>query len=529
MISLFLHLLVLSYGTVNLCGTFKFVPLASVAMWVYVTVILLLRWLPAYVDREVAAGRVPSFIRTQEKFLWGIVVWILLLHAVADPVRLMLPDYADSLPQLLPMLVSLCLYLGLAHPVMFEMYRLFRPILDPKQSSRDFFRARMTVPILFFPPIMFWMLIEDFSGGGMQALVEIKLMAVAPVFFIGLYLISPRLFNWAWRAEDNDNETLEAAIKKVSERAETPVSGIKIWDTFNEPVPNAAVAGLSARYRFVYITRYLLGIFSAGQVESVVAHELGHLKLGHVATYMLYSINLILVSVLFKLSVIAWFPQYYSDSALASLAEVVVFLTLFALTFTALARYSEYQADAFAVAATDAQTFASGLEQLDSMILPLPSIIPHWLLTHPPIQDRIARVRNGPGRKISELLRQARLIRLGLLVLGLVLLVAAISPAKAVFRISDLYDAVQAGNCRLAVSHYSYLPEWLKQHPLVLQEAGRLAAGCGSPLLAAAIAAEVSLGLRVIAVSEVLHHPGSPEVAFDLEVVKLVLKSLDLR
>ncbi len=528
MISLFLHLLVLSYGTVNLCGTLKFMPLASVALWVYLTLLALTRWLPDYVDGEVAAGRVPSFIGTQEKLLWSIVLWVLLLQAVASPAALMMPAWIDSLPQILPMLISLSLYLALARPVMFEMYRWFRPILDPKQSSSDFFRARMTVPILFFPPIMLWMLIEDLNGSGMQALVEIKLMALAPLFFIGLYLISPKLFNWAWRAEDNEDPTLDAAIKKVSQAAETPVSGIKIWDTFNEPVPNAAVAGLSARYRFVYITRYLLGIFSAGQVEGVVAHELGHLRLGHVATYMLYSINLILVSVFGKLGIMVWLPEYYSESTLASLLEMFLFLGIFAVTFTALARYSEYQADAFAAAATNPQVFASGLETLNDMLLPPPAIIPQWLLTHPKIQDRIDRVRHGNGSRITDLLRQARRVRLALLVSGFVLMLAALAPAGDALKISDLYEAVQAGNRRLAVSQYNSLPEWLKTHPMVLQEVGKLAVSSGSPVLSMLVAAEASLGIRSLPVSEILHHAGAPEVAFDFKVMQLVLKSLDL-
>jgi len=528
MISLFLHLLALSYGTVNLCGTLEFMPLASVVAWSGLTILIIMRWLPGYVDAEVAAGRVPSFVKTQEKFFWGIVAWILLLHATADPVGLMLPDYVGVLPQILPMLVSIALYLGLAYPVMFEMYRLFKPVLDQRQSSRDFFRARMTIPILFFPPIMLWMLIEDLNGDGMPALVEIKLMAVAPVFFIALYLISPKLFNFAWRAEDNQYPDLEAAIKKISEQAEAPVSGLKIWDTFNEPVANAAVAGLSARFRYVYITRYLLSLFSAEQVEGVVAHELGHLRLGHVTTYMLYSIVLILVSVFYKLGIIAWFPQYYTESAWVSFAEMLFFLAVFSLTFTALARFSEYQADAFAVTLTDRQNFASGLETLESMTLPPPAVIPGWLLTHPLISDRIERARNGPAQTLPELIRQAGRTRLLLVIFGLAMLAAAFSPAAAVLKISDLHDAVQAGNHRLALSRYNSLPDSLKNHPMVLQETGKLAFGCGSPLLATAIAAETSLGLRFVEVSEILHHAGAPEVALDFEVMKFVLKPLDL-
>ena len=59
MISLFLHLLVLAYGTVNLCGSFKLVPLASTVLWFFATLVIMVRWLPDYVDRETSAGRVP--------------------------------------------------------------------------------------------------------------------------------------------------------------------------------------------------------------------------------------------------------------------------------------------------------------------------------------------------------------------------------------------------------------------------------------------------------------------------------------
>lgn len=526
MISLFLHLLALSYGTVNLCGTLSFMPLAFTALWVYVTLLLLVHWLPDQVDARVASGHIPSFGNAQAIFQWVLVVWILLLQAVADPIRLMFPAYVDSLPQTLPMLVSLFLYIALSRPVMFEMFRLFRPILDLQQTSGDFFRARMAVPILFFPPIMLWMLIEDLTSSGMEALIEVKLMAFAPLFFMGLYLLSPKLFNWAWRAENNQDAVLDATIKSLSERAETPVSGVKIWDTFNEPVPNAAVAGLSKRYRFVYITRYLLSIFTPAQVESVVAHELGHLKLGHVATYMTYSINLILLSVAVKLGVIAYFPDFYSSSTLASLCEILFFLALFGISFTALARYCEHQADDFAAATTDPQTFASGLETLSSMILPPSSIIPQWLLTHPQIQDRIDRARNGTRQKIASLLHRAQVTRYSMLALGLILLIAAASPAVAVFKISDLYDAVQAGNSRLALNLHRSLPEWLKHHPLVLQETGKLAVSSGNLPLAMVIAVEASWGVNPV--SEILHHAGAPEVTLDLKVMKLVLKSLDL-
>ena len=528
MISMFLHLLVLAYGTVTFAGMLNSMPVTFMVVWGYLTLLILVHWLPEYTDNEVNAGRIPSFLKTQEIFQWAIVLWILLLQTFTDPVGLCIPASSTYLPQTLPMLVSLALYIALARPAYFEFYRLFKPVLDLKQTSADFFRARMTVPILFFPPIMMWMLVEDLSSGGIKPLTEVKLMAAAPLFFIALYLLAPKLFNWAWRAEDSNNVELESMLKRLSEKTGLKVAGVKIWDTFNEPVPNAAVAGLLPRYRFVYITRYLLSIFSPQQVEGVVAHELGHLRLGHVNSYMFYSLNLILISIVIKLSILLYFPQFYPDSTVYTAIELLLFMAVFSVSFTALARHCEFQADAFASRMTSSEVFASTLETLNSIILPPPSIIPNWLLTHPQIQDRIDRVKKGTRQEIAELRQSAAGLRRIMMFSGLVLLLLTIAPARAVYKISALSEAVQAGNSVLANELHSSLPEWLKVHPLVLHEAGKSAVNRQHWVTAAAIAAEAEWNIRLIDISQEFHHTGSPEVTFDFKIVKFVLKSLDL-
>jgi Zn-dependent protease with chaperone function len=525
---MFLHLLVLAYGTVTFAGSLSMAPVSFMVIWGYLTLLILVHWLPDHIDAEVAAGRIPSFLKTQEIFQWSLVGWILLLQAAADPAGLSLPALASNLPQTLPMMLSLALYIALAKPVFFEFYRLFKPILDLKQTAADFFRARMTVPILFFPPIMLWMLIEDISSGGVKPLTEIKLMAAAPLFFIILYLMAPKLFNWAWKAEDNDDPELENMLKRLSEKAESKVAGVKIWNTFNEPVPNAAVAGLLPRYRYVYITRYLLGMFSPQQIEGVVAHELAHLRLGHVTSYMFYSLNLILISIAGKLSLLLYYPQYYPDSTLYTAIELLLFIAVFSVTFTALARHCEFQADAFASEITSPEIFASTLETLNSIILPPPSIIPDWLLTHPQIQDRIKRVRDDARQKIIDLRRHASRLRFFMLASGFVMLLLTAMPAGGVNKISEYHEAVKAGNGTLAGELHRSLPDWLKAHPLVLQETGKMAVNSQRWVLATAIAAEAEWNIRLIDGSQVFHHPGSPEVTFDFEIVKFVLKSLDL-
>jgi hypothetical protein len=63
----------------------------------------------------------------------------------------------------------------------------------------------------------------------------------------------------------------------------------------------------------------------------------------------------------------------------------------------------------------------------------------------------------------------------------------------------------------------------------VIQESGKLAVVRGSWLQALVTAAEAVWSIELVPGSEILHHSGSPEVAFDFKIVKFVLKSLDLR
>lgn len=529
MISIFLHLLLLGYGTVHFRGYFQEFQAAFLVLWVMASLILLLRTVPEMVDKKVANQTIPSFLRVQEIWQWSLVIWITVLQAFADPLGFFCPGLLEKAPQFLPMLLSTILYIVLARPILAQIYRLFKPILDPDQTVEDFFRARMTVPILFFPPMLFWMLIEDLSAfsQGIDELQDIKLLIAAPVFFVFLYLLAPRLFNWAWRAEPMRDEALRARITGLCERAETPISGVRIWDTFREPVPNAAVAGLSKRYRFVYITRYLLELFNPDQVAGVVAHELAHLRLGHVFSYMLYSLDLVFLSISMKLMMVVFAPALATGSALQDGIEMLVFLAFFAVSFTALARYCEYQADAFAASLTGSENFASGLETLEKNILPPPKSIPGWLLTHPEIQDRINRVRSWSG-KISELIERSRKIRLLLICLGCLFASAAIPAVKPIWQLSELSEAVQAENLAQGHAVLGSLPEWLIDHPLVIRETGKLAMIAGRWDIALFQAAKAVWNLDPDLKLEELHHSASPEVALDFKLMQFVLQSLDL-
>ena len=478
MIIQFIHLILLYYAVAEFAGSVRVMSYFAVSVWLFLSMLLLFRWLPNYADSYIESGRVPDFFKAYNIFCFIIVLWVSLLLVFISPLSLTFGKNSSVPGIVMPntglLLLSMFLYLIFLKPFMGHLYRMLSPVLPEEQSFADFYRARLSVPIIFFPPVLMWSILEESGlGKGMELLTEIESMIVAPLFLICLYLFAPRLLGWAWRGE-NAGVELSTRINELCKRAETKIAGVKIWNTFKEPVANAAVSGLFGNIRFIFVTDYLLRIFTAEEMESVIAHELGHFRLGHVVTYMLFSIDAILLAVLVKCWAVIYLPYFYVHSTLTYVLEFVLFIPVFAILFTAMTRYCEKQADAFAVAVTNKDDFCRALNYIDSISTSL-KWIPYWLQTHPKISERINNVKNNEISKISSLVKGAKVLRYTLLIVAIVLILLAPKPISIVLKWSNLYKASQAGNCNLVENLSNSLPEWLKEHPFVIEQKEKVA------------------------------------------------------
>ena len=525
MILQFIHLIVLCFGVTDLAGYDADMPLTGALIWLFGTLLILLRLLPAYTESVITSNRIPSFFKTYNVFCFIIAIWISLLFISSDPIgKLGINSSA------LPIGIGMIMYLIMLRPFMIALYEMLRPVLAEEQSLSDFLRARYCVPIIFFPPILLWTIIEDISANNaMELMTELQIFIIAPIFLLVFYIVSPKLFNWAWKSENCPDKNLVEKLLELSKRSDTYIAGVKIWNTFNEPIANAAVAGLIKKYRFVYITDYLLKLFTLEQTEAVVGHELGHLRLGHVGHYLIYSIDAILLAMILKTCLVIYFPYFYQHATLTYILEIILFIPFFAVTFTRMARHCERQADAFAASVTDKQIFASALEKIGEITIPKPKWLPKWLITHPETQERINNIKNNEQQKISSLIHNSNVLRYILLVLAIVLLAVSVKPASIVFEWSNIYNAAEAGNCGLVKNLCNSLPQWLKEHPFVIEQIGKAAVKSGNYDLAIITAIKATFGVDINLVSQVPHHSGSPEVALDFEVMQLVLKFLNFR
>ena len=192
--------------------------------------------------------------------------------------------------------------------------------------------------------------------------------------------------------------------------------------------PNAFASGLSERDAFVALTQGLLDMMTEQELEGVIGHEVGHIIHRDIMLNQLVvgliSVILILATVLHQIVYVkALFGNRSNRNSNAGAAILVLMLVALLvrplailishLLQLAVSRKREYAADAVSVQLCSyGEGLASALEKLDNggraytaeeqeelggsklacMYINFPG--GEWFSTHPPIAERVKRIRN---------------------------------------------------------------------------------------------------------------------------------------
>jgi len=236
-------------------------------------------------------------------------------------------------------------------------------------------------------PGTWWLL-----AAGSYSLVSVILTALAPV------LLMP-IFN---RFEPLDQQYLDlgARLKALVEQHCTHVKGVYSMDMSRRTLAaNAALVGLG-RTRRIVLGDTLLENFTPDEIETVLAHELGHHVHGDIPLGILIqsSMNFALFYLVARglVWVAAWLPLEHISAPAGFPALVLLFGTLGLITMplsNAYSRWRERLADRFALQATHLpRAFASAMTRLANQNL-ADANPPRWVQllfgSHPPLQERI--------------------------------------------------------------------------------------------------------------------------------------------
>jgi len=239
---------------------------------------------------------------------------------------------------------------------------------------------------------------------------NLLLMVIYPTF------IAP-LFNKFQPLED---ESLKARVTALMQRCGFSAKGLFVMDGSRRSAhANAYFTGFGAAKRVVFYDT-LLKQLAPGEVEAVLAHELGHFKHRHIIQriVVMFGLSLAGFALLGWLSTQVWFytglgvrPNISLDPPMAAAPNDALALLLFMLVvpmftffisplFSQQSRRHEFQADAYAVAQASGADLASALLKLyednASTLTPDPVYVKFYY-SHPPATERLARMLNTPA------------------------------------------------------------------------------------------------------------------------------------
>ncbi|MFY9510175.1 MAG: M48 family metallopeptidase [Rubrivivax sp.] len=222
-------------------------------------------------------------------------------------------------------------------------------------------------------------------------------------------VIAP-LFN---KFEPLPDEDLKARVQALMQRCGFAAKGLFVMDGSKRSAhANAYFTGLGAAKRVVFFDT-LLSRLSPGEVEAVLAHELGHFKHKHVLQRMLMIFGFSLAG----LALLGWLAGqsgFYAGLGVApnlaapndALALLLFMLALPPFTFfvgplmSHWSRRHEFQADAYACAQADGRALATALLKLhedNAATLTPDPIYVRFYYSHPPASERLAALPAPQG------------------------------------------------------------------------------------------------------------------------------------
>jgi STE24 endopeptidase len=272
------------------------------------------------------------------------------------------------------------------------------------------------IPIL----LLFYYVLNQFGDlwwlvfASAMFLISVVLSQIFPILIMPIF----------YKIVPLQDEELKTRITKLAKGVGITVQNVFSFDmSKNTKKANAAFTGLGKTKRII-LGDTLLNDYTKDEIETVIAHELGHYKHKHIIKNLIFGtvssfLTFFVLSIIYKNSLI-WF-DFESITQIAALPLLSLWAMIIGLIQSPigniLSRKYEYEADRYAIESTrKPDSFIKTLNKLTDQNLgdrePHPFV--EWFFySHPSIKNRIASIgkfvfENNIAEKINlELLEQS--------------------------------------------------------------------------------------------------------------------------
>ncbi|MBK4347265.1 M48 family metalloprotease [Lacisediminihabitans changchengi] len=264
------------------------------------------------------------------------------------------------------------------------------------------------------------------ADGSLNWGIIITVLVVATGYAVLQYFLASRLalgVAGGHEIQKADNPRLYRIVENLAITDGLPMPKVYI---INDPAPNAFATGRDPKHAYVAATTGLLDIMDDDELEGVMAHEMGHvqnydIRVSMIVFGLVVAIGFI-ADMLLRLSFFGGGRDNRGGNnggnpvmLVIGLAAMIVAPLVAAGVQAAISRQREYLADATGAMTTrHPEGLASALKKLETYGRPVrkqnssmahlwisdpnkPGVISKLFSTHPPLEDRIARLQKIGG------------------------------------------------------------------------------------------------------------------------------------
>jgi heat shock protein HtpX len=276
---------------------------------------------------------------------------------------------------------------------------------------------RKTVFLMLFFVVFVSLIGWIFAGYAGKPVITPFVLVGCLVYVLISYYSSSKMalaMNGAKEIQKHDNPRLWRIVENLSITDGLPMPKVYIID---DPAPNAFATGRNPSVASVAVTQGLLDMMTDTELQGVIAHELGHVKNYDIRVSLVAFALVAVISLLADIMIhMAWFGDNDSDSNnslffIAGIAAAIIAPIVAVMIQLAISRKREYLADATSALTTRyPEGLVTALEKIGksgSSMRRQNTSTAHLFFanpikkksfsnafsTHPPIEDRVARLR----------------------------------------------------------------------------------------------------------------------------------------
>lgn len=256
-----------------------------------------------------------------------------------------------------------------------------------------------------YSSLMIYCLLWGFGGAFISLLLS-KFMAKT---MMGVKIIDPN------QISSPDEQWLVQTVHRLAQHANLPK--MPEVGIYNSDEMNAFATGPSKSNSLVAVTTGILRKMNRNELEGVISHEIAHVANGDMVTMVLVQ-GIVNAFGMFLSRVIGFFLSTLVDEKKAPVVRMIstivldiIFNILGLFIVSYFSRLREYRADAGGASLAGKEKMIQALQRLrNEMSLPPPEeksplatlqisdrrrSFTHLLATHPPLEERIARLQQG--------------------------------------------------------------------------------------------------------------------------------------